>query len=799
MADKYGPRRFDQHERERSNSRDNYRSDRRDRSDSSDRSRHGKTDRNCYRPEDRDNLWKNHRNDRNIKTEHLDRRSPSNQRVSRPNKNLESDFNRATYNRQGSKPSSTVVTNSIDDRFTEDDVSETMSRNRKLFGGDSDEEVSNNIRNLSEVRSKLANQIKIESMRKKEKPSSPFSTVTSSEPSVSELSRMSLKNPPNENSSKFSLSKTVGQSSKAIASVSNELGNTVSIDDDIINKIVAQPNSRTPAIPPIQNMDMIKQALETAANHQRLALKYQPKPRSDRQNIPETSSQAPAQHQPDPTHPNNLQLVCVNDPRLSRARDPRMQQDMRAFSPPSTPPCIPPYPPMLQSSSCYKPSFPNAGMLTGPNQYHHGQQNPYHGTMMSQHHLQSQSNLISITPQTSSYANHRNVRSQQSPVSSSDVSPTPPPPPRYHQFASNSFSDHNVVNSSGMHKKFHPSLNDNVERQKYEQSRNRRSSDHYERETRRDAPQTYGEYKRSLQSNVSSTSEKSDRVNHESRATNVSTSHHDKVYRSGNYATPIPSVVAAKATGSKFKIPKKSTNEPIKSTHTVDMWESKDSEDEQSNIRTVKDSDDSEHEIMSEAADSRDPRMRAQALRRASSLSADNTTKESSEKQNNVVTSSTSTVPENVSTGDNMEFLKHLTNPKNLLTLINLVGQMSDDATFTKLKEVLEEAKESNAPSVTSEEITENSANSMARGKIDVPKTPRKKSKNELEKLNEDIRTMFISDGVLNATGRRVCALYNNNAADAKEASKKPVKRQSKDDVAIQKKSKLLLIMTFHV
>lgn len=37
-----------------------------------------------------------------------------------------------------------------------------------------------------------------------------------------------------------------------------------------------------------------------------------------------------------------------------------------------------------------------------------------------------------------------------------------------------------------------------------------------------------------------------------------------------------------------------------------------------------------------------------------------------------------------------------------------------------------------------------------------------KKKSNELSRLNEDIRTMFISDGVLTATGRRACTLYQN-------------------------------------
>ncbi|XP_037050206.1 uncharacterized protein LOC119084365 isoform X1 [Bradysia coprophila] len=860
-VDKYGASRYDGGDRnrsrydahhERSKSRDSYRSDRREGSDSSDR--YGKNDRDRDRRryddrDSRDNSWKKY--DQRVKTERSDRYSPSSQRGSgvRPSTSGENDSHKSAFDRLGARPSSTTTVSrpSNDDGLTDAELAEMRAKTEKSFGCDSDGEEVKELRNLMEVRSKLATQMRLaESIRKKEKPTS----TASSEAALNKMSlnpvhkkagsrfevdslRESSSTPPNSQPKecfrKFSFAKTLAQPKRTTETVTDAhmepKSSPINIDDDIIKKIVAQPmKPQDRIIPPaIQGMNFhdIKQALETAKqnqqNQQRLALKYNPKakPRSE-QNTPEATVQKHQQHQPDPSHPNNLQLVCVNDPRVSRARDPRVQvqqQDLRlqSFSPPSTPPCLPNpnYLPVMQPSGYKQSSYPTSNMLPAQNHFP-SQQNVYHSTISPQHHLQSQSNLISITPHATPFNNHRNPH-RASPVSSSDVSP----PPRY-QYQQPSYPEP-IRNTSGIHNKFRPTLNDNVERQKYEQSRNRRSSDYFERET----PQTYGEYRRSLNPTVSSTSEKSERGNSETRSATVSTSHHDKVYRSGNYATPIPSVTT-QPTGSKFKIPKKSTSNTARPTPVTVSRDSKDSEDEQWNARLVRDSDDSEYEAVSnaetvvisdcETSDNiRDPRMRAQALRKTSTSSerktketaekptetaekqneAAETQKETAEKQNNVVTSSTSIVPESVPSGDNMEFLKHLTNPNNLLALINLVGQMSDDATFTKVKEVLEKAKESNAtPTPVEENQSANLAASTTKDKVDVPKTPRKKSKNELEKLNEDIRTMFISDGVLNATGRRVCALYNN-AADAKEAagakSNRPVKRQAKDDVSIPK------------
>lgn len=835
--------RYEQHEH--SKSRDLYKHDRR--SNSSERSRHrndrnrNESDRNDrYRNESEKHRYSHdsekydpfeHRKKyddrtdrtscRSFKTENKYERSgrysPSSHRdIKKLGKHPESESYNSAFNRLGARASPVVPITSEDRKLTKEDVAEITKRNSMLYGcDDSDEEIAA-IKNLTEVRSKLAKQIAESTKNKDNKPSA----VNDS--SLSGLSKISLNTkktgskfelnllrqptasnyPVKEDSNQFSFLKTFDQASRSLE-VPTTSKDAIKVDEDIIKKIVNQPkneasfNKVTPVIAPvIPNLDMVKKALTTVKqNEERLALKYNPKARTRiDQSITQASPQSPKS---EVIQPNNLQLTCINDPRLSRVRDPRVhvQQDLRMqpFSPPSTPPCIPNYPPIIHSSSGYKQtSYSKPSLLPTPNHYHHAQQSSYQRAMSPQHHLQSHPNVIQIPTHVSTYNNQRGHH-QASPVSSTDVSPTT----RY-QYQQPPFPEPNR-NSSGIHTNFRPSLNDNVERQKYEQSRNIRRSSYYENNdtSRNDTPRTYGEYRR-LQSTVSSTSEK---VNNETvtrgPTNEISTSYLDNVYRTGNYSTPIPLV--APAMGSKFKIPKKTSNDTAKPNEIpTEICESKqDSEDEQLNVRGVKDSDDSEHEISgkgtvnsdSEASDCRDPRIRVQALKKASQ-SNENKTKDSAEKQNNVVTSSTSILPDSLTSKDGMEtILKQLMKPENLLAFINLSGLAGDD-TLTQVKEVLESRLKKTSTPVRNEESNEKQATSSEREKIDTPKTPKKKKLNELDKLNEDIRTMFISDGVLNATGRRVCALYNN--ADHKEptAPKRKPKLQSKDDVGIEKQQK---------
>lgn len=840
--------RYDQHER--SKSRDRYKHDRR--SNSSERSRHRNDrnrnesdkhryshDREKYDPfEQRDHSSARKKyedrtdrtNGRSFKTENKYERRyspPSHRDNKKLGKNMDGESHNSAFSRLGARvPSAVPMASPSDNKSMDSEVTEMMARNSMLYGCDSDDDEINAIKNLTEVRSKLANQIKLaESLRNKDRPPSAVSNIDS----PSELSKTSLNAPAKkagskfelnslrkctptpsnyqvkEDSTKFSFMRTFNQTNKSAEKtleVPSTSKDSIKVDDDIIKKLVTQPvneASTSKVSPIIPNMDLVKKALTTVKlNEQRLALKYNPKARARAdQNFSEPTARS---HQPDASQSNNLQLVCTSDPRLPRVRDPRVQahQDIRmqAFSPPSTPPCISNYPPMIQSNSGYQQtSYPKPGLLPTPNHYptHPGQQSSYPRAVSPQHHLQSYSNLIAIPSHVPTYNNQRNHH-QASPVSSTDVSP----PVRY-SYQPPTFSEPNR-NSSGIHTKFRPSLNDSVERQKYEQSRSiRRSSGYYESN---EGPRTYGEYRR-LQSAVSSTSEK---VNNNETITrpstnDISTSYHDNVYRTGNYATPIPTV-ATKAIGSKFKIPKKTSNETAKLNEIrTENWDSKqDSEDEQTNVRvvkdmicTVKDSDDSEHEISgrtvnsdSEASDCRDPRILA--LKKVTQ-STENKAKDSTEKQNNVVTSSTSIVPDHLTSKESMEtVLKQLMNPENLLALINLAG-LSGDNTLLKVKEVLEMRVKETSTSIPNEESTEKSNTSTEREKLDTPKTPKKKKQNELEKLNEDIRTMFISDGVLNATGRRVCALYNNADKEPIAPKRKP-KLQSKDDVGIEKQQK---------
>lgn len=60
------------------------------------------------------------------------------------------------------------------------------------------------------------------------------------------------------------------------------------------------------------------------------------------------------------------------------------------------------------------------------------------------------------------------------------------------------------------------------------------------------------------------------------------------------------------------------------------------------------------------------------------------------------------------------------------------------------------------------------------------------KKKNELQKLNEDIRTMFISEGVLTATGRRMCTIISESHTPEKsdETTNHPPARKSNTPLA---------------
>lgn len=138
-------------------------------------------------------------------------------------------------------------------------------------------------------------------------------------------------------------------------------------------------------------------------------------------------------------------------------------------------------------------------------------------------------------------------------------------------------------------------------------------------------------------------------------------------------------------------------------------------------------------------------------------------------------------------------FVQDILNPKkDKAQIFNLLSQILSEDNLKFVKEIVESAADKTASQneELNEEVVEEENNKSACEEvikvndseeknlnnstaIVCPNKPIKgkgriKKRSELERLNEDIRTMFISQGVLTATGRRMCTLV----AAAEEANK---------------------------
>uniref|UniRef100_A0A1B0CSA8 C2H2-type domain-containing protein n=1 Tax=Lutzomyia longipalpis TaxID=7200 RepID=A0A1B0CSA8_LUTLO len=116
--------------------------------------------------------------------------------------------------------------------------------------------------------------------------------------------------------------------------------------------------------------------------------------------------------------------------------------------------------------------------------------------------------------------------------------------------------------------------------------------------------------------------------------------------------------------------------------------------------------------------------------------------------------------------------LANMLNPNNVTKdkLMDIMKNVLDEKKFAQVKSIMdsddEKAEEKDEPSkedkneTVSEKadpVVETEASDSTAPKPKPRKKPTKKKTSELDKLNEDIRTMFISEGVLTATGRRMC------------------------------------------
>ncbi|XP_014094051.3 uncharacterized protein sov isoform X1 [Bactrocera oleae] len=130
------------------------------------------------------------------------------------------------------------------------------------------------------------------------------------------------------------------------------------------------------------------------------------------------------------------------------------------------------------------------------------------------------------------------------------------------------------------------------------------------------------------------------------------------------------------------------------------------------------------------------------------------------------------------------------------LKFVKEIVESAADKTATPNEEVNEEVlEEENNIAPSDEALTVNNTDSTTINdstEIVCATKPTKgkgkiKKKNELDRLNEDIRTMFISQGVLTATGRRMCTLVaaaeEANKADVSVDNKSPQDKVTENEV----------------
>lgn len=141
-------------------------------------------------------------------------------------------------------------------------------------------------------------------------------------------------------------------------------------------------------------------------------------------------------------------------------------------------------------------------------------------------------------------------------------------------------------------------------------------------------------------------------------------------------------------------------------------------------------------------------------------------------------------------------YLMNMFNPSNFgkENLLSMLGKVLDEGKFNQIKKIVNNDDEASKPDENEVNLnassdkpdaaahdldaknTEDEEDDEEHGVTCQPnpiintqkvKKAKPKRKNELQKLNEDIRTMFISNGVLTATGRRMCTVIKENETPA--------------------------------
>lgn len=136
-------------------------------------------------------------------------------------------------------------------------------------------------------------------------------------------------------------------------------------------------------------------------------------------------------------------------------------------------------------------------------------------------------------------------------------------------------------------------------------------------------------------------------------------------------------------------------------------------------------------------------------------------------------------------------------------SVLKMLSTVIDPERYNRVKQVLgllDEQKPADgsgagvAATETDDTVSASDADdtvSIADKLVTAKRKPPKKKMNELQKLNEDIRTMFISDGVLTATGRRMCTIIKSKESPTTEDG--ATKRGRQQTAKVQQQLKVVV------
>lgn len=481
------------------------------------------------------------------------------------------------------------------------------------------------------------------------------------------------------------------------------------------------------------------------------------------------------------------------DPRL-RNRDPRIQSvEHTSFSQPSNTSGI-----FAQAHQTLPPQS-NVGIFAQANLAI-----PSHTSGIGMHMNLTRPSMNSIFPSTQqSFLNSSCTSPTYQPLGAVRNSLLPTPnlgrSPNYHnpqqypsQHASPSY-DSTSINQN----KFHQTINDNVERQKYELSKKNKSFNNntqhqsYGATSERPAGMTYGEYKRSLKPVRKASLEKpavpETATSTTSAAAITTKTQITNFDRTGNYKAI-----------DKFKIPK------LKKTNNITATVVQDSEvggstdhEENTSDGTKKPADDVE--LIEEASDT-------------IWLSDDDDVVLESAEPDTATPAVELSNPVTISDSDSIQvskkwldtYLQDFLNPTtgNTQALLSALSRSIEEEKYLQILKIIQSPAVITDAATADNDGADSIDNEMQPipDDIEVPAddelpvervvVAKKKRLNELQKLNEDIRTMFISDGVLTATGRRFCTTVQRPDVIKRSTQTPPVTPIAKAKATLANKGK---------